>query len=315
MGFPRKMTFLMEGPILLSDRRFITLKKKDYAIAALFLLPAVLLLAVFVIYPIINNVILSFQSWNGIYGAAKQFVGLDNYKAIFSNKAFGKSMTNVGIFLIVGFFIQMPISYGLALLVTSKIRGRKFFRTVYYLPVILGTTIVAVMWKNLLNPNYGAFMMIFKALGLNSLNFDWLNTAGLNVWIVALVNCWKSAPYNMLIFCAGLVTIPESLNEAALIDGCTTWQRIRYITVPLSKNSFKVYSILCITGCIKTFDIVWAMTNGGPNALSSTPAILLYLNAYSFKLMGRSAAIAIILLVLGVTLSIGCNKFLKQEEY
>ena len=214
-----------------------------------------------------------------------------------------------------GFFIQMPLSYGLALLVTSKIRGKNLFRTVYYLPVILGTTIVAVMWKNLINPNYGAIMEIIRNLGLQSMDFDWLNTPGLNVWIVALVNCWKSAAYNMLIFCSGLVTIPEALNEAAVIDGCSAWQRIRYITLPLCKNSFKVYSILCITGCIKQFDMIWAMTGGGPNAASSTPGILLYLNAYSFKLMGRSAAIAMILLILGVVLSICCNKIFKQEEY
>ena len=104
-------------------------------------------------------------------------------------------------------------------------------------------------------------------------------------------------------------------DEAAMIDGCNAWQRVRYITLPLSKNSFKVYAILCITGCIKQFDMIWAMTGGGPNATSSTPAILLYLNAYSFKLMGRSAAIAVILLILGVGLSVLCNKVFRQEEY
>ncbi len=291
------------------------MKRKDYWIAAIFLLPAVLLLAIFVIYPIISNVVLSFQSWNGIFGAKKVFVGWENYIDVITENSFGRSMVNAGIFLIVGFLIQMPLSYGLALLVTSKIRGKKVFRTVYYLPVILGTTIVAVMWKNLINPNYGAVIEICKSLGLDFLNFDWLNTPGLNVWVVALVNCWKSAAFNMLIFCAGLVTIPETLNEASVIDGASAWQRIRYITLPLSKNSFKVYSILCITGCIKTFDMIWAMTGGGPNATSSTPAILLYLNAYSFKLMGRSAAIAVILLILGVTLSICCNKLFKQEDY
>lgn len=290
-------------------------KRKDYWIAAVFLLPAVLLMAVFVIYPIINNIILSFQSWKGIFGAKKTFVGLDNYTRVLTDRSFGRSLVNSGIFLVVGFLIQMPLSFGLALLVTSKLKGRNLFKTVYYLPVILGTTTVAVMWKNLMNPNYGAFMEVFKGLGLDSWNFDWLNTPWLNVWIVALVNCWKSSAYNMLIFCAGLVTIPSALNEAAIIDGCSSWQRTRYITLPLSKNSFKVYSILCITGCIKTFDMIWAMTGGGPNATSSTPAILLYLNAYSFKLMGRSAAIAVILLTLGVILSIGCNKIFRQEEY
>ena len=290
-------------------------RKKDYWVAAAFLLPAVFLMAVFVLYPIIDNVILSFHSWKGIFGTKKNFIGIENYVKVLTDKSFGRSLLNSGIFLAVGFLIQMPLSFGLALLVTSKLRGRNLFKTVYYLPVILGTTTVAVMWKNLMNPNYGAFMEIFNGIGLDSLNFDWLNTPGLNVWIVALVNCWKSSAYNMLIFCAGLVTIPAALNEAAVIDGCTGWQRVRYITLPLSKNSFMVYSILCITGCIKTFDLIWAMTGGGPNAASSTPAILLYLNAYSFKLMGRSAAIAVILLILGVILSIGCNKIFRQEEY
>ena len=228
---------------------------------------------------------------------------------------FWRSLANAGIFIVVGFVIQMPLSFALALLVTSKIKGKNVFRTVYYIPVILGTTIVAVMWKNLVNPNYGAVMEIIRNLGIDFLDFDWLNTPWVNVWVAALVNCWKSAPYNMLIFCAGLVTIPDTLNEAAMIDGCNAWQRVRYITLPLSKNSFKVYAILCITGCIKQFDMIWAMTGGGPNATSSTPAILLYLNAYSFKLMGRSAAIAVILLILGVGLSVMCNKVFRQEEY
>ncbi len=290
-------------------------KRKDYGVAALFLLPAVLLMVVFVIYPIISNVVLSFQSWKGIFGTPKKFVGWENYIKVITNESFGRSMANAGIFMVVGFLVQMPLSFGLALLVTSKIKGKNLFRTVYYLPVILGTATVAVMWKNLMNPNYGVIMEILKKIGAEGAVFDWLNTPWLNVWIVALVNCWKSSGYNMLIFCAGLVTIDETLNEAASIDGCTGWQRIRYITLPLSKNSFKVYSILCITGCIKTFDIIWSMTAGGPNATSSTPGILLYLNAYQFKLMGRSAAIAIILLVLGVVLSILCNRIFKQEEY
>ena len=290
-------------------------KRKDYGVAALFLLPAVLLMVVFVIYPIISNVVLSFQSWKGIFGTPKKFVGWENYIKVITNESFGRSMANAGIFMVVGFLVQMPLSFGLALLVTSKIKGKNLFRTVYYLPVILGTATVAVMWKNLMNPNYGVIMEILKKIGAEGAVFDWLNTPWLNVWIVALVNCWKSSGYNMLIFCAGLVNIDETLNEAASIDGCTGWQRIRYITLPLSKNSFKVYSILCITGCIKTFDIIWSMTAGGPNATSSTPGILLYLNAYQFKLMGRSAAIAIILLVLGVVLSILCNRIFKQEEY
>ena len=297
------------------ERGVLMHKKKDYWIAAGFLLPAVALMTVFVMYPIIDNVILSFHSWNGIYGAAREFVGMENYGKILGNSSFQRSLLNSGIFLVVGFLIQMPLSFLLALLVSSGLRGAKMFRTFYYLPVILGTTTVAVMWKNLMNPNYGVLLELVRKMQFDRLDFDWLNTPWVNVWVAALVNCWRSAGYNMLIFCAGLVTIPKELHEAALIDGCSGWQRVRYITLPLSKNSFKVYAILCITGCIKTFDMVWAMTAGGPNATSATPAILLYLNAYSFKLMGRGASIAVILLILGVALSVLCNKVFRQEEY
>src|SRR5699024_422992 len=117
------------------------------------------------------------------YGVAKHFVQFDNYKAVFSDELFWRSLANAGIFIVVGFVIQMPLSFALALLVTSKIRGKNVFRTVYYIPVILGTTIVAVMWKNLVNPNYGAVMEIVRNLGIDFLDFDWLNTPWLNVWV------------------------------------------------------------------------------------------------------------------------------------
>lgn len=289
-------------------------KKRDYWISALFLLPALSIFCVFVIYPVVSNIILSFQEWNGIYTVDPEFIGWDNYKVILSGKAFWRSLMNNGIFALVGFGIQLPLSFGLALLVTSRIKGKTLFRTVYYLPVILGTSIVALMWKNLVNINYGAVPQLLQMIGLDAIVFDWLNTEWVNVWVVALVSCWKSSAYNMLIFCAGLVTIPEVLREAAAIDGCTGWQQVRYITLPLMKNSFKVYSILCITGCIKQFDMIWAMTGGGPNASSSTPAVLLYLNAFTYKMMGRSAAVAMLLLLLGVSLSIVCNKIFKQED-
>lgn len=269
---------------------------------------------VFVIYPIISNVVLSVQSWKGIFGMPKEFVGAKNYVSVLTSGSFWRSMANSGIFLIVGFLIQMPLSFALALLISSKLKGVGAYKTVYYLPVILGTTIVAVMWKNLLNPNYGAVTEILKGIGLEAICTDWLRIPWLNVVIVALLNCWKSSGYNMLIFYAGLVAIPDELNEAARIDGCTGLQLIRYLTFPLCKNSFMIYSVLCITGCLKTFDFIWAMTAGGPNGSSATPGILLYLNAYTYKLMGRSASIAIILIVLGVFLSLICNRIFKQEE-
>ncbi len=289
-------------------------KLKDHLISLLFLLPALSLLVVFVIYPVISTFSLSLRSWNGIFGVAKQFVGLKNYAKALGSSVFWNSLLNSIYFMVGTFLVLMPLSFGLALIVTSRMRGRGFMKTMYYLPVMLGTTTVALLWKAVLNPNTGVLAGILVKMGQGSAVFDWLNTAPLNVWITVLINEWKFSGYNMLIFAAGLTSIPSTTLEAARIDGCTGWQQLRHITLPLCKNSFRVFSILGITGCLKVFDIIWAMTAGGPNDASSTPGILVYQFAYSYKKYGRSAAIAIILLILGVAGSIICNKVFKQED-
>lgn len=288
--------------------------KRDLAVTILFLLPAILVCVIFIIYPVIDTFDLSFRKWNGMFGAVKEWVGLENYKKILSDKLFWNAMLNSLYFMIGGFLILMPLAFGLALLVTSKIRGTSFFRTCYFLPNMLGTTAVALMWTFMLNPNFGILNTIANVLGLDMAIPDVLTLKTVNVWTVVLVNEWMYAGYNMLIFAAGLVAIPEDLNEAAALDGATGWQRIRYITLPLMKNSFKVFAILCITGCLKVFDIIWAMTRGGPNDISSTPSIMLYTQGFSYKLFGRSSAYGVILLVLGIVLSVLTNHIFREDK-
>lgn len=287
---------------------------KDFMISVLFLAPAVLICCVFIIYPVADTFTLSFQKWNGMFGVAKEFIGVENYVKIFKDKLFWNAMLNSVYFMIGGFVVLMPLAFGLALLITSKIRGTGFFKTCYFLPVMLGTTAVAMMWTFMLNPNYGVINTIHNLTGDTSPVLDVLTTKTANVWTVVLVNEWMYAGYNMLIFAAGLVAIPQDVNEAAELDGATGWQKIWYVTIPLMKNSFKIFSILCITGCIKVFDIIWAMTRGGPNDVSSTPSIMLYSQAFSYKLFGRSSAYGVILLVLGVTLSVITNHVFREDK-
>ena len=266
------------------------LDKKDLVLSLAFLLPAILITVIFVIYPVFDTVGLSFRKWNGMFGAARQWVGFENYQKIFSDNLFWNAMLNSVYFMIGGFVILMPLSFGLAMLVTAKIKGTGFFRTCYFLPNMLGTTAVALMWTFMLNPNFGIFNTIENIFGLHG------------------------AIPDVLIFAAGLVAIPDELNEAAALDGATGWQRIRYIILPLMKNSFKVFSILCITGCLKVFDIIWAMTRGGPNDISSTPSIMLYTQGFSYKLFGRSSAYGVILLVLGIVLSLVTNHLFREDK-
>lgn len=170
------------------------------------------------------------------------------------------------------------------------------------------------MWTFMLNADFGIFAQFLRAIGLESAVINWLATPTVNIWCVVLVNEWMYAGYNMLIFAAGIVAIPEDVHDAALLDGCTGLKKIIYIIVPLCKNMFMVFSVLCVTGCLKAFDIVWAMTNGGPMDSSATPAVLLYTQGFQYKLMGRSSAIGIILLVLGLVLSVFLNNVIFKQD-
>lgn len=280
----------------------------------LFLAPALILFAMFILYPVCNTIYLSFHSWKGIYGAPVNFVGLKNYAQVLSSADFWRSLLNSVFFMIGGFVILMPLSFGLALLITSKLKGTKIMKTSYFMPVMLSTTAVALMWVYMLNPSYGVVNQLLRGIGLEKLCQDWLSTPVLNMWCIILVNEWMYAGYNMLIFAAGLVSIPSDVYEAAKLDGCTGWKKLRYISIPLSKESFKIFSILCVTGCLKAFDLVWAMTKGGPNHTSEVPASLLYNEAFTFKFFGKSSAIGVLLLVLGISISILVNTVLKREE-
>lgn len=279
-----------------------------------FLAPALFLLVTFILYPVCNTIYLSFNKWSGIYGAPVKFVGFKNYGQVLGDTSFWKSLLNSLFFMIGGFVILMPLSFGLALIITSKLRGTKIMKTAYFMPMMLSTTAVGLMWVYILNPSYGAMNQFLRMIGLENLTQDWLSTPGLNTWCVILVNEWMAAGYNMLIFAAGLVSIPNDVYEAAEIDGCTGWRKLRYISVPLSKESFKIFSVLCVTGCLRTFDLVWAMTKGGPNHTSEVPTSLLYNEAFSYKAFGKSSAIGVLLLILGIVLSIMLNRLLRKEE-
>jgi len=289
-------------------------KTKDYILSFAFLMPALTLLSVFILYSVFSTIRLSFHSWRGIFNVPLNYVGLENYIKVLTSKTFWNAMLNSGFFMAGTFLVLLPLAFGLGMLVTSSLRGTNFMKTMYYLPVILGTTTVALMWRGMLNPNSGIIAGILTAMGRKDLIIDWLSTPTVNIITTVLVNSWMFSGFNMLIFAAGLSAIPKDIYEAAVIDGCSFWQKTRFITIPLSKNSFKIFSILGITGCLKVFDIVYAMTSGGPNQASATPGILVYQFAYTYRNYGRSASTAVILLVLGVTLSASLNRILRQED-
>lgn len=280
----------------------------------LFLLPAVGLFAVFLLNPVFQAVYMSFFKWNGIASSPLQPVGMNNYRMIFQSANFWLAMRNSLFFMLGGFLILLPLSFGLAHIITSNIRCRRFFKVAYYIPMMLPVTAAGLIWVYILQPDWGLVNGFLRAVGAEGLAINWLGQKTVNVICVVLVNEWIFAGFNMLIFAAGLVAIPQDVYESAIMDGANKIQSLLHITLPLMKESFKIFSVLCVCGCLKTFDLMFAMTGGGPNHSSEVPATLLYAEAFSSKNFGRGNAIGVVILVLGLLLSLFLNRVLKSEE-
>ncbi|MBC7961072.1 MAG: sugar ABC transporter permease, partial [Vallitaleaceae bacterium] len=240
------------------------IKKKQYAVVGLLMLPALSLYGFFLLNPIIQSIYMSFFSWNGIKSVPMKFVGIGNYEAIFSNPRFLKAFINSGWFMVGGFVLLMPLAFVLALIIVSNLKGTKFFKAAYFIPVVLPITAVGLVWTYMLYPDGGVVNSLIRFIGYNGAIPNWLGNPQTAIFTTIFVNEWIYAGFNMLIFAAGMVAIPEEVFEAATIDGANGLQRIFYIMVPLMKESFKVFAVLCVTGCMRTFDLVFVMTGGGP---------------------------------------------------
>ncbi|MCF7945669.1 MAG: sugar ABC transporter permease [Spirochaetia bacterium] len=287
-------------------------KRSQLVWGMLFLLPALAIYITLMIAPVFQSIYMSFFTWNGIARSPMVFVGLKNYSRIFSDSKFWKSLINVGWFLAGGFIVLMPISFVLAHLITKKTKTAHFYKTVFFFPVVLPMTAVGLMWTYLLYPDGGLIPQIMDFFHLPKVNF--LGDPDIAIISVVLVNEWIFAGLNMLIFAAGLVAIPGELYESAMIAGASGWQQIRFITLPLMKDSFKIFCILCVTGCVRHFDLVFVMTGGGPSHATEVPATLLYNEAFKYRNFGTGNAIGVFILILGISLSYLMNRLLESED-
>ena len=288
--------------------------RKNLFYAIILLLPAFGLYCAFLLYPIAQSVYMSFFKWKGIMNTPMIYAGVDNYRRVLIDPFFWNSMLNVFWFMAGGFLVLMPLAFGLALVITSKLRGLRFLKTAYFMPVIIPLTAVGLMWVYILQPNWGLFNTILQGLGVKDAAINWLGDPKTAIFSVVLVNEWIYAGFNMLIFAAGIMAIPEDIIESAIIDGASSWQRLWRFTIPLCSESFKIFSILCVTGCLRHFDLVYIMTRGGPNHATEMPTTLLYSQAFVYRNFGQGNAIGVIILVCGLVLTIILNKFLSRED-
>jgi raffinose/stachyose/melibiose transport system permease protein len=272
---------------------------RDLAAAAPFLLPAVLLYGTFIVYPMLDAVRLSFFDWDGFATTAKTWVGLDNYRRIFlHDPVFWTAFRNSVKWLILSLIIPTVLGLGLALLLNRRLRGRNLFRTIYYLPAVLAPIAVAAMWRWMYDPNFGVFNRVLDLLGIDAVGRAWLGDPDTALYATFVASVWTVAGLNMVLFLAGLQNIPRELTEAARIDGASTTQVFRHVTLPGLRPAIVIVIVLTIINSLKAFDLIVGTTGGGPAQQTQVLALWSYTQSFANHDFGAGNAVATVLLLL-----------------
>jgi multiple sugar transport system permease protein len=266
----------------------------------LFLLPALALIGVFFVLPVIAGLLLSFTDFD-LYAIGDpsnaRFVGLGNYQSVLANPDFWKALGNTFYFVIVGGPLSVLVSLAAALLVHSKrAKFPGFFRTVYFTPVVTTLVAVAIVFRYLDHPKYGLVNFALTHLGLPAV--DWLGDPHFAMPAIVILAVWKNFGYNMLIFLAGLANIPDELYEAAQLDGAGWWHRFRHVTLPGLGPTFVFVAIITMLGNFQIFSEPYVMTQGGPLKSTTTVVLMMYEEGFRWWRMGVAASIAFILFVI-----------------
>ncbi|MGW6196878.1 carbohydrate ABC transporter permease [Kribbella sp. NPDC055110] len=274
-------------------RRRGSLARRRELMAYGFLLPAVLLLAVFTFVPFVQAIVLSFQQWDGV-STSTPFVGLSNYRFVLHDAVFWSSMRNVLVFGVVGFVVGNALSLGMAIAVNRVRRGKAFFRTAFYLPGVFSVVVIGMMFSWLLAPNAGIVNRILGAVGLSGLQHNWLEDPGTALPAVAAVFLWYHWGFGFILYLAGLQDVPVDLYEAASLDGASGWAKFRYVTWPELLPVTAIVSLLTLLGALQVFGTVQVLTNGGPGDHTMVPTLRIYQEAFTNQRFGSAAAMSVI---------------------
>lgn len=291
----------------------IKVRGKKYRPEAFFMIAPVILLYTFVIiYPLGNMVFTSFFEWNGIPTDPYRFVGIGNYVTFFQDYTTKTAFINLGILCVTGLFVTIPVSLFLATVVSKKFFGIRFVKTCYFLPVVINRIAICLMFTFIMLPGQGPVPVLLKELGIAE-HFNLFNDIHTAMWGVALVNMWSNVGFQMIIFSSGMATISEDVYEAAAMDGVTPWQRLIYITLPQLKPTFKIVVVFVLTGAFKVFDFIMGLTGGGPGYATDVPNTLLYKNAFTYSKFGYANAIAVIMIVLCLVITVVTNRVFAER--
>lgn len=286
---------------------------KKYPLEALlWLLPAALVFFIFIIGPLISMVHTSFYDWNGMPNTQGAFVGFSNYLTFFDDYAAQSVLRNIGLMFLMHIFLTLPISFLLASIVDKPLRGVRVLKTAYFLPTVMNRVAIGMMFNFLVLPRVGPLTVLVRKLGFGTLNL--LGNLSTAMPTVTAVEVWASCGFYMILFLAGMASIPQELYEAGAMDGVNAWQRLVHITIPSLKQTFRIVIVLILTGAFKIFDFVMVLTGGGPGNVTEVPATVIYKRAFLDNRFGYADAIATMTVLACLLITILFNWIFRERE-
>lgn len=268
--------------------------------AAIFLTPAMLVIGVFVLYPIVDAAYLSLTSWNG-FAPVKPFVGLGNYVRLAGDPEFWNSLLVTVVYAVGVCVLSVVSGLAVAMLLDAPLRARGIYRSVYFLPVVTSSVAAAIVWKYMLDPD-GFVNSVLHLIGIEGP--DWLQNRWLALSALTLLTVWKNIGFNALLYLTAMQALPNAIYEAAALDGASFWQRLRHMTLPLLAPMTFFVVVQALITSFQAFDLVYVLTGGGPRGGTDVLGMFMYRTAFRLGEFGYGASIAFVtlLLVLGVTL-------------
>ncbi|MCY4537228.1 MAG: sugar ABC transporter permease [Chloroflexi bacterium] len=289
-------------------------RRHGWIIPASFLLFPLLVYFIFVILPTLNSLYYSFTDWGG-YSVEFNFVGLSNFEKIFTDRLFGNAIKNTAIWLVLAMTVPTLLGLALALALQGKSRLNTIYKSLFYLPICLSPIIIGIIWVWLYNPSLGIVNIVLRAIGLEDLAVAWLARPETALYAVFVAWTWQQTGLTMVIFLAGLTSVPTPLIEAAKVDGANYWQTLRKVVIPMLRPATVVVLALTAINSLKSFEVIWVMTKGGPFNRSDTLAVFMYKESFSKYKMGYGSSAAVVLFLMTlVIIALYFRQTSKAEE-
>jgi raffinose/stachyose/melibiose transport system permease protein len=278
-----------------------------------FQVPALVLFLVLVLLPMLFALYAAFFRWGG-FGMPSDYIGADNFTRLFQDPVFLGDLWRCLVLVVLSLAVQLPFALAMAVLLNQKLRGRAFYRMLFFGPYVLSEVITGVLFGMIFAPDDGFADQILGHIGLDGLGGEWFADPSTVMATLFLVMTWKYFGFHMMLYLAGLQSIPAELTEAALIDGANAWQRFCSVTLPLLAPTLRISVFLSVIGSIQLFDLVWVTTAGGPDHHSETMAVTMFQYGFKRYQVGYASAISVVMFGISLVFALSYQRFVLRRD-